>query len=76
MAEEPTNRQIFEALIDFRDGVAENFTRVYAKLEEHDRRFDAVDRRFDGIEQRIEAVDRRVGRLETRIEDIEGRLPA
>lgn len=64
---EPTNGQIFEALIDFRDGIAENFARVHAKLEEHDRRFDEHDRRFDTLE-------RRMGRLETRVEDVEVRL--
>lgn len=69
MALEPTNGQILEALIDFRDGVA-------AKLEQHDRRFDAMDRRFDGMDMRLDNLNRRMGRLETRIENLEGRLPA
>jgi hypothetical protein len=73
MAQEPTNGQILEAitnvrrdtleaLIDLRDRMAENFTMVYKKLEEHDRRFDNMDGRM--------------GRLETRIEDLQRRLPA
>jgi len=69
MAHEPTNGQILEALIDFRDGVA-------AKLEQHDRRFDAMDRRFDGVDIRLDKIERRMGRLETRLENLESRLPA
>lgn len=76
MARQPTNARILEALIDFRDGVADNFAAVHKKLVEHDRRFDEHDRRFDEHDRRLDMIDRRIGRLETRIEHIEQRLPA
>ena len=69
MAKGPTNGEILEALIDFRDAVGLRFDAVDKKLEEHDRRFDEHDRRFDNLE-------RRIGHIETRIEDMERRLPA
>ncbi|HEV3154552.1 MAG TPA: hypothetical protein VGZ02_12160 [Candidatus Baltobacteraceae bacterium] len=76
MAQEPTNGQLLEAIVDLRDGMMENFSAVYKKLEEHDCRFDEHDRRFDEHDRRFDALDRRMGRLETRIEDLEQRLPA
>lgn len=41
------------------------------KLEEHDRRFDALDRRFDEHDQRLERIERKLDRHETRIEALE-----
>lgn len=76
MAQEPTNGQILEALIDFRDAVAEQFGLVHKKLEEHDRRFDEHDRRFDEHDRRFDMLERRMGRLETRIEHLEARPTA
>lgn len=73
---EPTNGQIFEALIDFRDGVAENFARVHAKLKEHDRRFDTLERRVGRLETRVEDVEVRLGRVEGAVGKLERRLSA
>lgn len=89
-AMEPTNGQLLEVLLDFRDAVGARFDAVdrrfytiEAKLVEHDRRFDAIDqklaehdRRFDEHDRRFDVLERRMGRLETRIEHLENRISA
>ena len=56
------------------EDIGQNFRLVFAKLDEHDqrfeaidRRFDAVDRRFDGIDSRLDAMDLRFNRLDHNI---------
>lgn len=82
-AMEPTNGQLLEVLLDFRDAVGVRFDAVdrrfyttEAKLVEHDCRFDAIDRKLAEHDRRFDVLDRRMGRLETRIEHLENRISA
>ena len=66
MADEPTTRDIMDALLDFRDAVGERFDRVEGTLavhgrilEDHSRRLDSIDRRLLRIEDRVEVLERR-----------------
>ncbi len=49
--EQPTTRDILDAMLDFR-------TAVELRFDEHDKRFDGIDRRLGRLETRIEAVER------------------
>jgi predicted nucleic acid-binding Zn-ribbon protein len=82
MDKDPTTRELMDALIDFKDGVADQFAGV-ARRAEVNERFDRVDaklvehdKRFEALEFHYGSLDRRVGRIETRLEDVERRLPA
>lgn len=57
--DEPTGREILDALLDFRDAVGMRFDQSRAEMNA---RFDQVDARFDRL-------DRRVTNLETRVDD-------
>ncbi len=76
-------RELMDALIDFKNGVSEQFAGVSAQFAAVYQRFDFVDaklvehdKRFEALEFHYGSLDRRVGRIETRLEDVERRLPA
>jgi hypothetical protein len=54
---EPTSRDVLDALVDFRSAVEARFDKVEEHLMRHDQRFDSVDRRLGRIETRLEAVE-------------------
>ncbi len=45
-----------------------------SRLDEFDKRFDAVDRRLDEFDKRFDAVDQRFDAVDQRLEGIDGRL--
>jgi chromosome segregation ATPase len=56
---------------------------VIPRLDEHDKRFEAIDKRFDQIEahlaehdRRFDALDRRLDNIEHRLTKLEGRVEA
>lgn len=71
-SEEPTTREIMDALIDFRDFVAKKFDETATKAE-----LQVVKSDLQGLRAEMRAgfdrVDRRFERLESRIEDLETR---
>lgn len=71
MNEQPTTREILDALLDFRSAVEHRFDSVEAHLVRHDVRFDGIDRRLDHHDYRLDAIERRLGRLETRMDAVE-----
>jgi hypothetical protein len=64
MMDEPTNRDVMNAVINLRDGMGERIDRLSEELKNG---FHNVDIRFDRLE-------RRVGNIETRVENIEGEV--
>ena len=72
---EPSNREIMDALLDFRDGVGEHFVRVDERFIGIDERFKGIDRRFDDLEHRLnkrfDSVDLRFDTLERRLSNLE-----
>ncbi|MEO9170772.1 MAG: hypothetical protein ABI282_11245 [Candidatus Baltobacteraceae bacterium] len=64
---EPTTKDILDALLGFREAAELRFTHI-------DHRFDAVDARFDGIDRRLDGIDRRLAVHDGRLDRIEGRL--
>ena len=63
MAEEPTTKELLEAIVDLKDGMVEGFGAVH-------RRFDVVEQRLLDHDRRFDTIDRRLGRIETRVEDL------
>ncbi len=68
MMNEPTNREILDALIDFREAVERCFEGVDRRFERVDHRFEALETRVTGLESEMRsgfrAVDVRLSRLE------------
>lgn len=59
---EPTNREIFEVLLTFKerfDGIDGRFDAVDKRLDGMDKRFDGMDKRFDGMDKRFDGMDKR-----------------
>jgi len=51
-------------------------TKIFAKLEEHDLRFDALEQRMTAIEERMTALEQRMTALEQRMTALEQRVSA
>jgi|GEM_PF-1225745 len=51
-------------------------TKIFAKLEEHDLRFDALEQRMTAIEERMTALEQRMTALEQRMTALEQRMTA
>ncbi len=51
-------------------------SKIFAKLEEHDLRFDAIEQRLTSLEQRMTALEQAVVALEKRITALEQRVTA
>ena len=51
-------------------------TKIFAKLEEHDLRFDALEQRMTALEQRMTAIEERMTALEERMTALEERMTA
>ena len=51
-------------------------TKIFAKLEEHDLRFDALEQRMTAIEERMTALEQRMTALEQRVSALEQRMTA
>ena len=80
MADEPTTRDIMDALLDFRDAVGERFDRVEGTLavhgrilEDHTRILEDHSRILDDHSRRLDSIDRRLLRIEDRVEVLERR---
>ena len=56
------------------DSLKDILYRIEAKLEGHDRRFDAIDERFEGIDRRFEAMDGRLAAMDRRFDGLDRRL--
>lgn len=61
---EPTTKDIFDALLSFRDAVELRFVKIDSRFDRIDLRFDGVDRRLDGIDRRLDGHDSRLDRID------------
>ena len=69
---EPTNREIFEVLLDFKgrfDGIDGRFDAVDTRFDAMDTRFDAMDRRFDEMDERFDGMQEFVGEMKVEMEE-------
>ncbi|MDQ2866274.1 MAG: hypothetical protein M3R51_08610 [Candidatus Eremiobacteraeota bacterium] len=57
---EPTTKDILDALLGFRDAVELRFNAIDLRLDKNDRRFDGIDRRLDGIDRRLDRIEHRL----------------
>jgi chromosome segregation ATPase len=48
--------------------------RLEARLDEHDRRFEAIEARLDGVDARFDRVDARFDRFDARFDEIDARF--
>ena len=83
--EQPTNQEVLDALIDFRDAIFANmatrtemqdgFTAVRAEMQDG---FVKVDARFDRLERRVGVLENRVddgfGRVEKQLDSLEAEV--
>jgi hypothetical protein len=76
MEHEPNSRELMDAMVDLRNGIADQFRLVWRRFDAVDAKLVEHDGRFDALEFHVSSLDRRVGHIETRLEDFERRLPA
>lgn len=71
MADEPTTRDLMDAMLDFRDAVGERFDRVETTLASHGRILEDHSRILEDHGRRLDSIDRRLLRIEDRVEVLE-----
>ncbi len=76
MANEPTIRDVLEAINTFSFSVDQRFMSVDQRFNAIDKRFEAIDERFEAIDQRFKLIDQRFDAIDKRFEAIDKRFDA
>ncbi len=71
---QPTNKEIYEALIENRIRLEKFETKVEARFREFEKHFGYIDKRFEDINKRFEDIDKRFEDINKRFEDINKRF--
>lgn len=74
MEQEPTTRDLMNAIVDLHGAMLHGFAQIDARLSGHDAQFVSVDGRFKQIDRRFEQIDRRFEQMDGRFDRIERRL--
>lgn len=74
MEQEPTTRDVMNAIVDLHGAMLHGFAQIDARLSGHDAQFVSVDGRFKQIDRRFEQIDGRFDRIERRLTSIEGEV--
>ncbi|MBD3281669.1 hypothetical protein GF391_02890 [Candidatus Uhrbacteria bacterium] len=71
MNNEPSNKDILEAINTFATAVDMRFDEIDKRFEGNDQRFDGMDQRFDGMDQRFDGMDQRFDGMDQRFDKLE-----
>ncbi|OEF99263.1 hypothetical protein BHF71_09290 [Vulcanibacillus modesticaldus] len=62
---------VMDFLLEFRNGITQQFDQINKRFEQIDKRFEQIDKRFEQIDKRFEQIDKRFANVENRLDQHE-----